>query len=496
MALSASTAHAACISEANPLNSNREYFSSVGRITAEGYATGADDVVVAEDFSVHYDTYFKVVKTLCGRHALAGCTPTTYVLRMCGASAPTAFSNGTALPSDAKHFSVPLTDVGVGQSTPVTYLEMLGLRDAIKIIDPEHVHSPCLQKLEEEGSIAAANDPYGGDNQWAAAIATMPSIDAVFTDSWGTAGTGTDKDIVFDASNDPGALARAEWIKFVALFFNEEERANLYFDREKAAFESTSALAAAAAGSATKKCAWVSKGWSGYVLDFKTYKTDFCRGAGMTPVTDAALVSAGTYTKTFADKAAFVAALADYDVVIDETYIASPANANADKAAVLAALDVAESDFKTGAVLLRVDRHLGDVVSTTDHATHTMDWYESALPRPALVLLDLAHMVWPDAFPAPEAGCARYFRGIFSDTITKPIVNGKAQCDVWSAAESEAKCLTNAVLDTDSGLSVNTPPPSPPPPPVVVEDLSDAAPAGAKRLAVAAVATAAAMLLA
>ena len=174
----------------------------------------------------------------------------------------------------------------------------------------------------------------------------------------------------------------------------------------------------------------------------------------MTPVTDPALVSAGTYKKTFADKAAFVTALADYDVVIDETYIASPANANADKAAVLAALDVTESDFKTGAILLRVDRHLSDVESTTDHATHTMDWYESALPRPALVLMDLAHMVWPDAFPAPAAGCARYFRGIFSDTITKPIVNGKAQCDDWSAAESEARCLTNAVLDTDPYLSV------------------------------------------
>ena len=246
----------------------------------------------------------------------------------------------------------------------------------------------------------------------------MPSIDAVFTDSWGTAGTGTDKDIVFDASNDPGALARAEWIKFMALFFNEEERANLYFDREKAAFEYTSALAATAAGSTTKKCAWVSLSLGSYVLDFTTYKTEFCRAAGMTPVTDAALVSAGTYTKTFADKAAFVAALADYDVVIDETYIASPANANADKAAVLAKLDVVESDFKTGAILLRVDRHLGDVESTTDHATHTMDWYESALPRPALVLMDLAHLVWPDAFPVPAAGCARYFRNIFSDTIT------------------------------------------------------------------------------
>ena len=213
MALSASTAQAACISEANPLDSNREYFSSVGRITAEGYATGADDVVVAEDFSVHYDTYFKVVKTLCGRHAPAAAAPPP-TSSACAVPPPPPPSPTTPpSPPTPSTSPSPSPSVGVGQSTPVTYLEMLGLRDAIKIIDPQHVHSPCLQKLEEEGSIDAQYDPYGGADEWAAAIAAMPSIDAVFTDSWGTAGTGTDKDIVFDASNDPGALARAEWIK-------------------------------------------------------------------------------------------------------------------------------------------------------------------------------------------------------------------------------------------------------------------------------------------
>ena len=320
MTLSASTAHAACISATNPLDTNREYFSSVGRITAEGYATGAADIVLAEDFSVHYDTYFKVVKTICGTHARFGCTNNTYVLRMCGAPIPTAYSDGTALDSDAKHFSVPLTSVGVGQSTPVTFLEMLDLRDEIKIIDPKVVHSPCLQKLEEEGSIEAVAEDWNtlSTSEWAVAIANRPSIEAVFTDTWGSGASNTDKDIVFDATADPGALARAEWIKFISLFFNAEERANLYFDREKTAFEYTSARAAGVAGSTTKKCAWVKKTSNGYRLDFTTYKTDYCRAAGTTPVVDADSLSEGTYMKTF-DKAAFLAALADYDVVIDET---------------------------------------------------------------------------------------------------------------------------------------------------------------------------------
>ena len=159
MTLSASTAHAACISATNPLDTNREYFSSVGRITAEGYATGADDIVVAEDFSVHYDTYFKVVKTLCGTHALSSAAtppPTSFACAVPPSPPPTPTAP-TSPPTPSTSPS-PSPDVGVGQSTPVTYLEMLGLRDTIKIIDPEHVHSPCLQKLEEEGSIEAANE--------------------------------------------------------------------------------------------------------------------------------------------------------------------------------------------------------------------------------------------------------------------------------------------------------------------------------------------------
>ena len=76
----------------------------------------------------------------------------------------------------------------------------------------------------------------------------MTSIDAVFTDSYDIAynwygATLTDKDIIFDASADAGALARGV-VKFMALFFNEEERANLYFDREKTAFEYSYALPA------------------------------------------------------------------------------------------------------------------------------------------------------------------------------------------------------------------------------------------------------------
>ena len=53
-------------------------------------------------------------------------------------------------------------------------------------------------------------------------------------------------DVAFDATSDPGMLARAEWIKFVAAFFNLEAHANRVFEKIKAEYDATKASAAAA----------------------------------------------------------------------------------------------------------------------------------------------------------------------------------------------------------------------------------------------------------
>ena len=77
----------------------------------------------------------------------------TYVLRMCGSDVPTKYPNGTAIESDAKHFSVPVKGVGVGGSIPMAFLEQLDLLDKIKVADPQYVHSPCVRNAEKAGTI-------------------------------------------------------------------------------------------------------------------------------------------------------------------------------------------------------------------------------------------------------------------------------------------------------------------------------------------------------
>ena len=48
----------------------------------------------------------------------------------------------------------------------------------------------------------------------------------------------------FDASTDPGILGRAEWLKFLSLFFNAEATANARFDEEVAEINAVTVLAA------------------------------------------------------------------------------------------------------------------------------------------------------------------------------------------------------------------------------------------------------------
>jgi len=329
VASAVASARAACPSGTS-LDTSIENFPAAHRIATDDAAYGASDVTVASDFSVHYDTYFKVVRTYCGVHTPYSCVPRTYVLTLCGATAPTTYTNGTALPEDAKHFTIPVTGIGLPGSTPVTFVEMLDLRDAIELVNPQYVHSPCVQKLEETEQIDTV------DTDWAARAAAHEDVQVVFTDSWNTAQI--DKDVVFDASSDPGALARAEWIKFMSVFFNEEEKANLYFAREKAAFEATAAStaslsAALYADAANRKtCAWVQKyvswttGATEYHVSYSVYKQELCVGAGMTPATDAVdlALDAPAYKMVFTSLADFHAKLVTYDVIIDETYQLSP----------------------------------------------------------------------------------------------------------------------------------------------------------------------------
>merc|ERR1719498_2352393 len=65
----------------------------------------------------------------------------------------------------------------------------------------------------------------------------------VFTDSFGTGYSNTDWDVEFQVSLDPGILNRAEWLNYVAAFFNLETEAAEIFSKIKSDYNAMKDIA-------------------------------------------------------------------------------------------------------------------------------------------------------------------------------------------------------------------------------------------------------------
>ena len=448
-----------CISSQNPLDVNRDYFPANTRLAKDGAIAGTAEVTFASAFSITYHKYFKVVKNLKDSK--------TYILRICGSDAPTQYPDGTAIEADAKHFSVPVKGVAIGWSTPYAALELLGLEDELKVVDPQYIHSPCLRQKEKAGEIKSQGSgkswPAGSYDHgpgWLAATKDSADVSAVLTDAWDTGGCGCDKDVVFDPASDGSPLGRAEWIKFLAAFFNEEDRANLVIDREKAAYDATKALAASAAaahGSTKKKCAWIAPNGKDdtfeITLKADAYKVDYCQDAGMTAVVPAD----GSTSQKFTDAAAWKTFAADIDVFIDESGGLSGPETYDTKAEVFALMGpgFGESDLKAGALVLRVDRELSDNSATSTKfyennggtSGHNYAWLESGVFRPAHALQGLVHAVWPNSVKAIPDTCVDYFRDVIAGETH--VIKDHTHCVKWDNANAESKCVTNILSDDE-----------------------------------------------
>lgn len=86
---------------------------------------------------------------------------------------------------------------------------------------------------------------------------------------------------------DPGALNRAEWVKFVAVFFNKEVEANNLFNTITTSYKqlNTSARAAAAAAAGgPARVAWINKFGDSLTLSYAVYKQELVTVSGLTHV--------------------------------------------------------------------------------------------------------------------------------------------------------------------------------------------------------------------
>merc|ERR1719401_1455881 len=204
----------------------------------------------------------------------------------------------------------------------------------------------------------------GGSDAFKAHHQAMTPADGsvVFTDSFGTGYSNSSWDIEFMVSVDPGILNRAEWVNFVAAFFNEELQAAQIFSTIESDYNAMKSLAIQLAERAGHHplVAWTnsqpetcaepatncnSVGWTQvdgnwchcgvlYKLSTAHYKRDMVEDAGgrLVSMPTQTAMPAGCSTATNTDgsqtltcdpsgHAAYVGFLAQADVIFDESRI-------------------------------------------------------------------------------------------------------------------------------------------------------------------------------
>ncbi|KAI9008328.1 hypothetical protein BC832DRAFT_419811 [Gaertneriomyces semiglobifer] len=118
--------------EAGKYDANVDYFPQKAVVPA------------GSSLEITYHNNYKIVKNKVANK--------TYLLHQCGTPAPT----DVAGIDDT--FAVPLQSVAVADTSAITFLELLGLREAIDVtMTADYITSACVQKMHEEKTVVAVN---------------------------------------------------------------------------------------------------------------------------------------------------------------------------------------------------------------------------------------------------------------------------------------------------------------------------------------------------
>jgi len=185
------------------------------------------EILDAQNFTVEYFNNYKVV-TVSDAYDTA--SEFHYVLVQCGTPAPSA----DEFPEDTQFIEVPAGDIITMSTTQLPHLKELGLLDKLVGIESIlYVNTQEVVDLFEAGELVEVGS--GSEVNVEVVLDIDPSLVMTFgynpdTDAHPIlieAGINT----VLNASwreNTP--LARAEWIKYVSLFYNVEAQAEVIYD--------------------------------------------------------------------------------------------------------------------------------------------------------------------------------------------------------------------------------------------------------------------------
>lgn len=207
---------------------------------AVDYFPDKSEITYAEGFEIAYFNHYKVITVT--RPWVGALQPFTYALVQCGAPAP---AEGTF---DAV-IEVPVSRVVTMSTTYLPTLTELGLQDALIGVDEfDFVYNEDVRAQIEAGELVEV----GGGSM--VNVEQVLDLDPDLVLTYGLGSPDFDAHPVLIEAGIPVALngdfnettplGRAEWVKFIAAFFNQEGEANALFDEVSGSYEALVALTA------------------------------------------------------------------------------------------------------------------------------------------------------------------------------------------------------------------------------------------------------------
>lgn len=341
-------------------------------------------------WTVEYFNNYKLVTMLTPWPGSVPEDAIQYVLVQCGTPAPEGYDAGQII-------EIPAGDVIALSTTYLPHLESLGLLDHLIGLDsflytttPEVVELAGAGELVEVGNNNTIN------------IELVLDAEPGLVLSYGSGDASFDAEPLLREAGVPVVMAtdfievsplgRAEWIKFVSLFYNAEATANEVFDSRVTAYEALADIASSIPDDERPQVLWnsyTSFGDAWYIPGSESYTAQIVRDAGADLVLgDDPLVQGTSSALPFAFEAV-------YEVGIDADYwmpIAFGVLTLDD----LLAMDERYADF--------APVQNGTVYELTKriNANGGNDFYESGVANPQLVLADLVRIFHPELLPDHE----------------------------------------------------------------------------------------------
>lgn len=339
----------------------------------------------AEGAEIEYHNNYKVVRTLVPYPGAE--EPLEYVLVQCGTPAPDAAD----FASNAQFIEVPAGDIISMSTTQLPPLKELDLLDHLIGVDSIfYVNTPEVVELYDAGELLEVG--YGASVNIEVVLNAEPSIVMTYGYTADDAPAVLMDAGVFTAVNnewlEETLIARAEWIKFVAVFYNEESRANEFFDAMIADYESVAALTADIPAEERLVVLWnaySSYGEAWNIPGQQTWVGDLLADAGVNYV--------------LMDDVPEGSVPMDFEVVYDAGFDAPVWMPNAFMVNTLddlLALDSRYADFAA------VEGGMVYNDTARVNANGGNDYWETGITNPNLILRDLVSIFYPELLPDHE----------------------------------------------------------------------------------------------